>query len=216
MDLAPATPSSLLGRVAAALPDFGFAAVFVITWVEPTALAERMVAYLLLVMLIEFLVVHASGFMGMTLLGDTTRTTKIRALAGLGVFYLLFAAAFGWGFGAWWPVAAIAGMTLNRMLSALFDPAPTQAQQQAAMSGWVVGVLAYVLGAFLTTLAPMPAFGLTPDAIRALDLPGGGLWVEEPYRVLAFGAFYFAATGLSELVGQRWLPVSPPPSWQTR
>jgi hypothetical protein len=32
----------------------------------------------------------------------------------------------------------------------------------------------------------------------------GGLWVDEPYRMMAFGFFYFAVIGLAELFSYKW------------
>jgi hypothetical protein len=41
--------------------------------------------------------------------------------------------------------------------------------------------------------------------IERLHLPGSGLWISAPYRVLAFGVLYYALTAWWELVGPRWL-----------
>ncbi|TPW15194.1 MAG: hypothetical protein FD129_941, partial [bacterium] len=38
--------------------------------------------------------------------------------------------------------------------------------------------------------------GLTPAVHSRLGLEGGGIWIDEPHRVLAFGVAYFLAQGL--------------------
>lgn len=75
-----------------------------------------------------------------------------------------------------------------------------------ALGAQVVGYLMLtMLLAFFTTLVPMPALGITPEVVAGQHLPGSGLWVDQPQRVIAFGFLYFAAVGVSELYGHAWL-----------
>ena len=46
--------------------------------------------------------------------------------------------------------------------------------------------------------------------LSAQHLPGGGLWVDAPWRVMAFGFLYFSATGIWELREHRWLAEDAP------
>lgn len=73
------------------------------------------------------------------------------------------------------------------------------------MKGWAISVALYVACCLVTAFLPMPRFGITPDVVAALHLPGSGLWIAEPHRVLAFGVLYFALTGWSELYDHAWL-----------
>jgi hypothetical protein len=56
----------------------------------------------------------------------------------------------------------------------------------------------------------MPSFGITEDVIRRQAFTMQGLWVEDPYRVIAFGFLYFVASGLMELYSFKWTQVRLP------
>jgi len=68
---------------------------------------------------------------------------------------------------------------------------------------------AYVGFAFLTTVIPLPVLGITAEVIAAQGFTESGIWIEQPYRVIAFGFLYFSALGLYELWSQVRTPVSP-------
>jgi hypothetical protein len=90
--------------------------------------------------------------------------------------------------------------TGNRLLGVLSRTPVPGGEQAFLKSSWLASVLLYVLGCFLTSFLPMPAFGITRGVIAGLRLPGTGLWISEPYRVIAFGFLYYAGTGWWELV----------------
>jgi len=217
MRVLPPTPAAWRGtpvaRLTTALPDLLLSAGFLITWIAPLTLDEKAVSYFLLVMLLEFLIVHSAGFMGSVVLHRPLATGfKVRALAGLGGFYLLFAAGFALGFRAWWPIWTILGLTLNRILIVLLGEIPDGKERQSIQKGWAASTLFYVVLALLTVLLPVPALGVTAQVIDLQAFTSTGLWVDEPQRVLAFGFLYFLATGASELVSHRWLPDASIPS----
>ena len=195
------TSPSAVRRLLAAAPDLALAAAFLVTWLRPTALGEGVVPYFMLTMLLEFVIVHSSGFMGSVVLSREDPGRRMKALLGLGLFYTLFVGGFALGFGVWWPVVAFWGLTLNRMLSVLLGDAPEGMERRYVRAGWALSVLYYLGGVFLTVLAPLPELGLTASVRSTLDLPGSGLWVDEPHRVLAFGVVYFGMTGIGELAG---------------
>lgn len=153
-----------LADVLSALPDFCIAATFLITWVRPLAFGGRMVAYLMLVMLLEFIVVHSAGFMG----------------------------------------SAAMGSALNRLTPLLLGQAPDGQEKAMVMRGWAAGAVFYLLCVGVTTLLPLPRFGITAAVVSAQELPGEGLWIEQPHRLIAFGFLYFSAWGISELYAHRW------------
>lgn len=200
----------------AALPDFGLAGLFLATWIAPDVLGAQRIGFLLLVMLLEFIVVHSAGFMGAAATGTASRFRRLQWIVGLGAFYTLFVGAFAAAFGVWWPLGAFWGLTLNRLLGLLIGQAPSEDGRMFMMRSWAVGVMAYLGAVFATTLMPVPELGVDAAARAAANLPGGGLWIDEPQRVLAAGALYFGALGLSELADHRWLPVSTRPAGRTR
>ena len=69
----------------------------------------------LLVMLLEFFLIHATGFY--TAIGGSprvSRTQRMLALAGLTLFYLLMVGAFAWSFGEWWPLLAFLWLAVGK------------------------------------------------------------------------------------------------------
>ena len=197
-----------ISAMLSALPDFGLAALFLITWIKPDAIGESMVSYLVVVMLLEFIIVHSSGFMGHIMIGDGDKKNRGIALVGLGLFYTLFVGAFAVSSREWWPLAAFWGMTLNRVLFILLGQAPDGKEKELLQKSWAVGAMFYVLSVTVTVIAPVPEFGITSDVIRSLGFDSDGLWVEQPEHALACGVLYFSAVALSELYGHRWLKRS--------
>lgn len=189
----------------AALPDFALGGVFLVTWVAPGTFGRRMVAYLMLVMLIEFLIVHSAAFMGHVAMGAGDRRHKVRSLLGLGALYTLFAGGFALAFKRWWPLWAFWGLTLNRLAGVMLGRGPSGRERHLIKRSWAAGVFFYIAFVFLTTLLPVPALGITPAVVRAQELPGSGLWIDDPQRVLAFGFLYFTAWGISQLFEHHWL-----------
>jgi hypothetical protein len=203
---APPLQNPLPARIVTALPDLTIAAVFLITWIAPRTFGERMVGFLMLVMLLEFIIIHSSGFMGSVMFHDPlSARMKIKALLGFGVFYGIFALGFSLGFQAWWPLWTILLMTLNRMMIVLLGNIPDQQERAYILGGWAVSAICYILLAMLTVFLPLPRFGITQAEVVLQNLPGSGLWVEQPHRVIAFGFLYFLATGISELYSHTWL-----------
>jgi len=197
----------LLPAVGAAIPDLALGIVYLVAWVAPQAFGVNIVPYLMLTMLLEFIIIHSSAFMGNVAIGNASKPAKLKLMIGLGAFYTLFVAGFAAGFKTWWPLASFWGLMLNRMLGQLLGQAPDGEEKAFLQRGWAVSVMCYLLGVFVTTLAPIPRLGLV-GAFRD-GLPGSGLWVSQPQRVVAFGFIYFTLVGLSELAGHRWLPAAP-------
>ena len=62
----------------------------------------------------------------------------------------------------------------------------------------------------MTTVSPIPRLGVSAGAITAMHLTGRGLWIDQPWRVLAAGTLYYLATAVSELFDHRMLRVGTP------
>jgi hypothetical protein len=192
-----------IGRgVAAALPDFALAVVFLLTWIDPFRFGPHMVGNLMLTMLLEFIIVHSSGFMGAAYFSKAPRSKRIMTIFGLGLLYTLFVGGFSLSFHSAWPLASFWGLTCNRMLAVLLTPTPEENPGLYLGANWAMSAVFYLFGVFLTVIAPVPRFGITAERIPQLGLTGGGLWIDQPYRVLAFGVVYFMAQGIWNL----WLP----------
>ncbi len=158
----------------------------------------------MLVMLLEFINVHAAGFMGNTIISESERGKKAMTIIGLGVFYTLFVSAFALTFNQWWPLWAFWGLVLNRLLGVLLGKAPTGQEKSMIQTSWGIGVFSYVMLVFATVILPVPAFGVTPKVIAQQGFTMRGLWIDEPYRMMAFGFLYFAVIGSTELFSYKW------------
>lgn len=181
-----------IGQAIAALPDAISSAVFLAVWIAPGLLGAVWVKNLMVTMLLEFLTVHSGGFIGTTVANpDASRWTKTKVVLGFGCFYLLFAGAFSLAFEAWWPLLVFGWLLLAKLGVVWLSPVPTTQEQarQTTFTGYAIG--GYVIGVMLTSILPVPQLGIDDAVAAAAAIPGSGLWVDEPHRVVAFGALYF-------------------------
>lgn len=210
---APVTSASLtherpLARVLDASGDLALAGLFLLTWLTPGASLALPLSVALLTMLLEFIVVHSTGFMGAATLEKGSRAARAKVILGFGAFYTLFVGGFALAFGTWWPLIAFWALTLNRSLGVLFDRAPSEEQALRIRKGWAAITMSYLFAVTFTTLLPMPDLGIDAAARVAADLPSSGLWVREPQRVVAAGVLHFGASAVSSLFGHRWISDS--------
>jgi len=196
-------PMPLPPHVANALPDLLLGAYCLVAWIAPTRLPAGAIRGILLMMLVEFIVVHTSAFMGMQLFVPGSRRVRASALLGFGLLYSVFAGGFALAFHTWWPVVSFWLLTLNRLSGVLFRQAPSGQEQRFVQAGWAASAMCYLGGVFVTLAPGLPRLGVTPDVIASLHLTGRGVWVDEPWRVVAFGALYFGAVGAFEWTGFR-------------
>ena len=78
--------AAFLPAMLAAAPDIGLAAVFLIVWLAPEAAPAGTLTWLLLVMLLEFIIVHSSGFMGVPRFGLTREFVAGESLPSSGLW----------------------------------------------------------------------------------------------------------------------------------
>jgi hypothetical protein len=194
--------------------DLVLAATFLVTWIHPYAYHEEMVGRLVLTMLLEFIVVHATGFFGAVgTFGDGRRDrpgTLRRALAFFGLFalYMLFTGAFALAVESTWPFVAFAGLMLPRFPSLVLNP-PDDEGQFRVMAHWAGMTVLFLAGAFLTAVYEVPALGVGPEVVARQGFETGGLWLEEPHRVMAFGVFYFTGNALLNILMEIWERARP-------
>lgn len=200
------TPRPTLRDLITALPDLGMAVFCLMAWLAPERFGPSVVGYIVLVMLLEFIVIHSAAFMGSLAVGAVEVKPMLRwgptaGIVGLGLFYSLFVLGFCLAFHTWWPMGAFWLLTLNRLLGTIVGQGETAAESRKLIAtGWGVGAMAYLLGAFATMLLPIPRLGIR-DGLHGV---GGGLWVDEPWRAVAFGVVYFGLVGWYELRARAW------------
>jgi hypothetical protein len=183
-----------LRRLFSAAPDAVTALVFAAAWVAPLHWGRDLVGNLMLVMMLEFLVVHSGGFIGMAVVNpEVGRRAKTLAVLGFGAFYMLFALAFALAFHRLWAVWAFTWLLGSKLATVWLSPAAPTREVERQKSLWGLSVALYVLGVFVTVILPLPRLGITPEVVAQLGIPGSGLWVERPHTVIAFGLLYFGA-----------------------
>lgn len=198
--------SSAIARWVSVLPDALTALAYLVTWFSPLLWKPDAVKFLMLVMLLEFLVVHSGAFMGAVVLSDkASRRYKTVAVLGFGMFYMLFAGAFGLAFDSWWPVLTFAWLLAAKFALIWFIPVPKEEEARRQMTLWAFSVVAYLGAVFLGIILPLPRFGLDVDLVAQLQLPGSGLWIEKPHTVIAGGFVYFGLLA--------WMKLKYRPEW---
>jgi hypothetical protein len=184
--------SKTFNRLLGALPDSLTCLFFVVLWIAPLSFGSQSVGNGMLVMLVEFVLVHATGFLGAVVLdGAASRMKVLGVLLGFAVFYLVFIAVWSLAFQQWWPFFAFGWLLLGKFSHAIKSDTTSTARRQKMQSDWVIAGVTYVVGVFITSILPVPQFGIDASVVAKLHLPGSGVWVDEPQRVIAFGAFYF-------------------------
>lgn len=189
----------LPARAFSALPDAITSAAFFCAWIAPATIGYERIRDLMLVMLIEFVVMHSGGFTaGILGMENASRTRRALLLAGLAAFYMVFVLTFSFAFSSTWPIWAFLWLFVSRFLQLFTSGAQMEIKLQRMTGAWIVSAMAYICGALFTAFIPLPSFGVTPEVIAALHLQGSGLWIEQPWTVLAFGAFYFGVLAWSK------------------
>ena len=188
-----------------ALPDLALGGLFLLTWISPYAIDEKMLSYLVLVVLMEFIIIHSSGFLGVVMFLPWAKPKRLASLVGLGLFYTMFVSAFCVAFGEWWPLGAFWLMIGNRLLGVLLGQSPEGAERGFLIRSWALSVFFYILAVFAPLLLTPPEFGITSEAVARQSFEIGGEWTASPQIAIASGFLYFSALGVSELFGHRWL-----------
>lgn len=171
--------------IAAALPCAIAALVYLVTWIRPETLGDTMVRDLLLLMMMEFIMMHASVMMSAIPRIAETRTGRMVAVVLLAVLY----SAFGVGVPLWlgvpWFIVHFAALVGGRFWAA--RQLPDARQEKVQLIGWAVAILAYLLFMVCSAI-PFPRFGI-PDG--PVDLYGSE-W-QNPQRVIGAGFLYWSA-----------------------
>lgn len=189
-----------------ALPELISAAILMELWIDPQRFGLDWFRSGVLTLLLEFFVIHASGFMAVLMYdSDTPARTRALQVAGLGAGYLLFISAFAWGFDAWWMLWAFAWLCFSKLQAIWSGAPPVERDRTIAITSWALSVAVYLGAVGVTVAGDVPSLGVT-DAVRAsAGFKGeGGVWEAEPYRALAGAVLYFTIMGLSRPLFALW------------
>ena len=190
-------------RLAHALPDAITAGVFLYAWLAPLHWRETLVAELLLVMLVEFILIHSAPFLGsIVLVSDVALKDRLVVFAGFTFFYSLFIGGFALAFKSWLPVVAFAWLISAKLVMLLTHRRHTERQQQRMRGYWGASVSYYLLAVFATLFIPFPEFGITRHGY-SYGLSGvSGEWISHPHTAIAAGFLYFGLLAATKLVEQ--------------
>ena len=183
--------------------DFALAATFLITWIAPDTFGEKTVHKLTFMMLLEFLVVHSTGFLGALAARDMKKLERVLMTGALLLFYVLMAGGFCAMYGGWWPLIAFTALTAPKLVPIFFSPYEDE-DHFWVMGSWAAMTALYLFSIFATLAYDIPPLGVTPEVIAAQEFSVGGEWPEQPYRVMALGALYFTGLGLFAIISEIW------------
>ena len=198
--------SARVAATLAALPDAVTATGFVLVWSSPFVFGPLSVKTAMLTMLVEFFLVHATGFFNVFAHDSGSKLRRSLCIVGLSSFYLMMISAFAWSFHAWWTLSAFAWLAVGKIIAiwsrSKDDTASKDDRMFWAMAGWAGSVVLFLGGCVLTSLLEVPRWGMTA-ALQpgfGLDMHSEGIWESQPHRVVAFGALYFGLTALAKLL----------------
>jgi hypothetical protein len=185
------------------LPDLLTTAFFLVVWARPLTFGALSVKTAMLTMLLEFFLVHATGFFAaFANAPETSRGRRIGSLLLLSLFYFTMIGMFAWSFHEWWPLAAFAWVLAGKVAwvwtSRTDDHDAAMMRQMAA---WAGSVVLFLGGVIATSVLDVPRWGMT-RALQpgfGLDMESSGIWESEPHRVVAFGALYFGLLFLAKV-----------------
>lgn len=200
----PENANSWWGHLLSALPDTLTAGGCMIVWLAPRAFGDNAVKAVLLMMLMEFILVHATGFFTAFAMADgSSRTARITKMLGLSLFYLLFVGMFGWIFHSWWPLTAFAWLVVGKVAWVFANPRTRADETGRQMTAWAFSVLAYLGSVFAGLVLPVPQLGLDVTTVATLHLPASGEWIDHPHTAVASAVIYYSALALFKGVGWR-------------
>ena len=187
-----------------ASPDAFAAGLYLWCWIAPVAWYRQFVAFLVLVLLIEFVVLQAGPFLGSVIYGAKMgfdRARRLRIAVVLGVSYILFAGLAAASFDAWFPFFIFVWLFAAKVFAAVVGYDRNAPGREREMAVWILSVSYYFVAIFLTFFVPVPMLGITEDG-EMYGLRGQYEWANFPYKAISAGFLYFFALALTRLLGK--------------
>lgn len=181
-------------RLLSAMPDALTAAGCMVVWIAPFVLGADAVKTVLLMMLMEFILMHATGFFtAIAAPADAPKAGRIAKLCGLAMIYLLFVVAWAWVFRAWWPLGVFAWMLVGKVGWIYADPRGRADEVARQMMAWGFSLVAYIGAVFAGLMLPLPTLGLDAVTVASLHLPASGAWIDHPHVAVGSAVLYYTA-----------------------
>lgn len=186
----------LVSLLFSAAPLLLLSAVFLMTWVNPAWLGTDRVSSLVLVMAMEFIVIHSSAFMGNVVLSKGEQGKKLKALLFFTGLYSLFAVSFSLTWGEWWPALMFWVLSLTRIVRVISGDVISEQERQSQQFFWGLAATLYIVLGIASVSLPVPELGMQ----GSYGMSGGGEWERDPHRAVAMGFCYFLLLGLAQLI----------------
>ena len=185
--------------------DFIIAATFLIVWISPTIFGDNTISSLSALLLIELVSIHSALFMMSLIYSRHPFVIRICGLLPIVIFYVFMAYMISYSFNSYWAFLGFCGLMVRRIV--IFTLDKTQKKNIEFKPAFIRGFIqvAFLFIAISITLdTPLPELGVIPEYVQQIKEPGdpGGLWVDEPYRVLCSGLIYFLGLGLWHIYSQ--------------
>jgi hypothetical protein len=185
-----------LASWATGLPEIALGVAFLVTWVDPDRLGHDMVSFALELMLLEFILIHSAGFMGVKSAEGMTTRDRVLGIVGLGLFYSLFVGGFCLGLHRVRPLISFWIVTAQRLAGDLLDPKPSDETRAWFGTNLAINAVSYILLVGATVMLPLPRLGITRSVQAELGISGEGLWQSDPHRVVILAGAYYLIRGL--------------------
>jgi hypothetical protein len=199
-----ARANRLIDVVMIGLPDAITSLWCLWVWVDPFALGTEAVKCVVLMMLMEFILLNATGFFtAIPFMISLGRRIRYAMLLGLCAVYLTLIAGFAMQFHAIWPYFSFAWLAAAKLGWIARNRRVSSNEQMWLMGAWAISVVAYLGAVGVGVTQTLPRLGITAAIVPLLHLSGGGQWVDEPHRAVASAVFYFAAMAVI-----KWLYVA--------
>ena len=182
-------------------PEFALGAVLLTTWIDPSYFGNEWIARGLMLMLLEFFLIHANAFLTLRALQAPSAFERVLRVLGFGTLYALCGIFLSLAFKDAGPALAIIGLTVTRTFGAMGSPPPTQAARNWFGFQVATNVLLYV-GLAAATILSLPELGV-PSGSYSYQTDDPGEWEKHPHKVVAMGSVFYMVRGL--IVMAAWL-----------
>lgn len=177
-----------------ALPEFALAALYLLTWFQPTLLHPHMVAALVLLILMEFVVLHSSMILGALL--AAAKDPLVRRVGVIAaIVYAAFAVMIAVTTQQFWIIPAFAVLMMNRLGPLLTEEEANGEPLARIVVPWLCCTLLYMALNVIVNAVPVPVFGVTELVAWRQPLDGTGTWFEQPHTAIAMGFAYYLISG---------------------
>lgn len=191
---------SFLSSLYSCLSFWALSALFVVAWWKPYWLENgQWVKYGVGVMVLEFIVIHSSGFSQQLAFSNGKNDKERKKLIlGLSLIYLIFGAGIAAGFKSWSLLIAFFMMVGPRYLF-LWMGKEIKNKKKVQLEV-AVSTLSYLILVAASVFIKLPRGGITYRLLEEVYPDrGNGSWERHPQQALGVGVVYFFILGAFEL-----------------